>query len=141
MQLIDLLLGDGPVIADGGMGSMLLAQGLAQGAAPEVWNIERPEVVIGVHRDYINAGAQIILTNSFGGNAQRLGLAGLSSRASDLNESAARLGRQAADDAAHPVVVAGSMGPLGVLLEPYGEIERPHAISLFTDQALSLIHI
>ena len=67
----ELMASGGPVIADGGMGTMLFAKGLERGTSPELWNVERPDDVRSIHRAYIQAGAQIILTNSFGGSRYR----------------------------------------------------------------------
>jgi 5-methyltetrahydrofolate--homocysteine methyltransferase len=136
--LQDLLACEGPVIADGGMGTMLIALGLEHGASPELWNVERPDAVRRVHRGYIEAGAQIILTNSFGGNRLRLGMHGLSERAAELNTAAARLARAEADSAGRPVVVGGSMGPTGRMLAPMGDLDYDAAVSVFEEQARAL---
>ncbi len=127
------------VIADGGMGTMLMARGLERGSSSELWNVERPEVVRGIHADYIAAGAQIVLTNSFGGNRLRLQAHGLEARAAELNRAAAELARLEADRADHPVVVAGSMGPTGVLMAPYGDLEFEDAVDIFSEQARALV--
>jgi 5-methyltetrahydrofolate--homocysteine methyltransferase len=136
--LQDLLASEGPVIADGGMGTMLIALGLEHGAAPEVWNVERPDDVRRVHRGYIEAGAQIILTNSFGGNRLHLGMHGLSERAAELNVAAARLARAEADAAERPVAVGGSMGPTGRMLAPMGDLDYDDVVSVFEEQARAL---
>src|SRR5690606_26275533 len=128
-----------PIVADGGMGSMLIAQGLRQGESPELWNVEHPDRVRQIHHDYIQAGAQIVLTNSFGGNRIRLGRSGLSERAAELNRAAAELARAAADAAEHAVVVGGSMGPTGDMLEPYGDLPFDEASAAFEDQARALV--
>ncbi|HVO69062.1 MAG TPA: betaine--homocysteine S-methyltransferase [Aggregatilineaceae bacterium] len=133
-----LLASEGPVIADGGMGTMLIALGLERGAPPEVWNVERPDAVRLVHQSYIEAGAQIILTNSFGGNRLRLGMHGLSERAAELNTAAARLARAEADSAERPVVVGGSMGPTGRMVAPMGDLDYDEAVSVFEEQARTL---
>ncbi len=138
-SLAELLSGDAPIIADGGMGTMLFRAGLARGSAPELWNVERPEAVREIHAGYIAAGAQIILTNSFGGNQFRLGAHGLQDRVEELNAAAARLARQEADRAGHPVLVAGSIGPTGVLLEPLGELTFDDATGAFEAQARALM--
>lgn len=133
-----LLAAGAPVIADGGMGTMLFAMGLVRGTSPELWNVEHPEQVRSVHRGYIDAGAQIILTNSFGGNVFRLALHNLQHRVDELNRAAAGLARAEADAAAHPVVVGGSMGPTGKMLEPLGELLFDEARAAFTAQARAL---
>jgi 5-methyltetrahydrofolate--homocysteine methyltransferase len=136
--LQDLLASEDPVIADGGMGTMLIALGLEHGAAPEMWNVERPDDVRRVHRGYIEAGAQIILTNSFGGNRLHLGMHGLSERVAELNVAAARLARAEADAAERPVAVGGSMGPTGRMLAPMGDLDYDDVVSVFEEQARAL---
>ncbi|NLE53115.1 MAG: betaine--homocysteine S-methyltransferase [Chloroflexi bacterium] len=128
-----------PIVADGGMGSMLIAQGLRQGEPPELWNVEHPERVRQIHRDYLEAGAQIILTNSFGGNRIRLGRSKLAERAEELNRAAAELARAEADAINRMVVVGGSMGPTGEMLEPYGELPFDDAVAAFEEQARALV--
>lgn len=128
-----------PIVADGGMGTMLIAQGLRQGESPERWNVEHPERIRQIHRDYIQAGAQIILTNSFGGNRFRLGRSDLAGRVDELNRAAAALARAEADAAPGPVVVGGSMGPTGEMLEPYGELSFDDASAAFEAQAAALV--
>lgn len=127
------------IVADGGMGTMLQAHGLKRGGPSEIWNVERPEVVDAIHSAYISAGAQIILTNSFGGTRVRLGAHGLAGRTAELNRAAARLARTAADRADHPVLVAGSMGPTGMLLAPLGDLEFDDAVEVFREQAAALV--
>jgi 5-methyltetrahydrofolate--homocysteine methyltransferase len=129
----------GPIVADGGMGSMLFALGLTRGQSPELWNVEQPENVRRVHREYIQAGAMIILTNSFGGNRIRLGAHDLADRTVELNRAAAQLARAEADAADHPVVVAGSMGPTGKMLEPLGDLPFEEAEAAFAEQAGALV--
>jgi 5-methyltetrahydrofolate--homocysteine methyltransferase len=136
--LQDLLASEGPVIADGGMGTMLIALGLERGASSELWNIERPDDVRRVHRGYIQAGAQIILTNSFGGNRLHLGMHGLSGRVAELNIAAAQLARAEADAAERPVAVGGSMGPTGKMMVPMGDLEYDEAVAVFEEQARAL---
>ena len=138
-SLQDLLAGGKPVVADGAMGTMLMDLGLEQGHAPEPWNVEQAARVRSVYHGYIEAGAQIILTNTFGGSRVRLDMHGLGARAYELNRAGAALARQEADAAPHPVVVAGSMGPTGQMLEPYGLLSMADAIAAFEEQARALI--
>ncbi|MBL8133451.1 MAG: betaine--homocysteine S-methyltransferase [Anaerolineae bacterium] len=138
-SLAQLLESQATLVADGGMGTMLFAAGLARGSAPELWNVERPEAVRKIHADYIAAGAQIILTNSFGGSRARLSMHGLADRAAELNRAAAQIARSAAQDARHPVVVAGSIGPTGQMLAPYGNLEPDDAAEMFAEQAAALV--
>ena len=139
ITLQDLLAAGTPVVADGGMGTMLFAAGLAQGEAPELWNVQRPDDVRQIHRGYIEAGAQIILTNSFGGNRVRLSTHNLGDRAAELNRAAARLARAEADAAARPVVVGGSIGPTGQMLAPMGTLVFEEAVAAFEEQARALV--
>lgn len=134
-----LLAAGQPIIADGGMGTMLIARGLPRGTAPELWNVERPDDVRAIHRAYIQAGAQIILTNSFGGNRLRLGMHGLAERAAELNRTAARLARAEADAVPQPVIVAGSIGPTGQMLAPMGTLPPEEAAAAFAQQAEALV--
>ena len=128
-----------PILTDGGMGTMLLSLGLPRGVEPELWNVERPEEIRGIHRDYIEAGAQIILTNSLGGNRQRLSFHGLADRVVELNIAAAGLARAEAEAAEAPVVVAGSMGPTGAVMAPLGDLTFEQAKLAFVEQAGSLV--
>lgn len=126
------------LILDGAMGTMLFAAGLANGASPELWNVEYPERVAAVHQAYIDAGSDIILTNSFGGTAYRLKLHELQDRVVELNHAAAAVARSVADKTNRPVLVAGSMGPTGELLEPMGSMRFEQCQAAFADQARGL---
>jgi 5-methyltetrahydrofolate--homocysteine methyltransferase len=127
------------VVADGGMGTMLMALGLEQGDPPEEWNLLHPDRIQAVHTGYINGGAQIILTNSFGGSPFRLKLHDLQDRTHELNRRAAELARQAAAAAGDGnVVVAGSMGPSGEMIAPLGELTGEAAAAGFAEQAAGL---
>jgi 5-methyltetrahydrofolate--homocysteine methyltransferase len=133
-----LLQKEGYVLLDGAMGTMLMGMGLEQGNPPEEWNVLHPERIQAVHEGYINAGSRIILTNSFGGTRFRLKLHKLQDRVHELNEAAARVARAAADASPHHVVVAGSMGPTGELLEPMGTMTFAAAKEAFAEQAAAL---
>ena len=127
-----------PLLGDGAMGTELFARGLTAGDPPEMWNVDMPEVITGVHAGYIDAGSDIILTNSFGGSAFRLKLHRLDDRVVELNTRAAEVARAAADAAVRPVAVAGSVGPSGELLEPMGSMTPDTAAAAFADQARGL---
>ena len=127
-----------PILTDGAMGTMLFAMGLQNGEAPELWNVEHPGKIRKVHQQYIQAGSQIILTNTFGGNRLRLQMHGLQDRASEINKAGATLARQEADAAQTPVIVGGSIGPTGSVLAPYGELEYEDAVEAFAEQAQAL---
>jgi methionine synthase I (cobalamin-dependent) len=126
------------LLADGGMGTGLFRRGLETGDSPELWNVDHPDRVVDLHREFIDAGSDIILTNSFGGNAYRLKLHAAEARVEELNEAAARVARQAADAASRPVVVAGSIGPTGEILAPVGTLDPAAAEAAFRDQAAAL---
>jgi 5-methyltetrahydrofolate--homocysteine methyltransferase len=121
------------------MGTMLMAAGLKPGDSPELWNVERANEVRSIHRGYLDAGAQIILTNTFGGNQRRLMHRQLELRAGELNQAAATLARAEADAFEKPVVVGGSIGPTGVLMAPLGDLTYDEAVTIFEEQAGALV--
>jgi methionine synthase I (cobalamin-dependent) len=134
-----LLAAPGPILADGAMGTMLFEAGLTSGDAPERWNVERPDVIRGVHRAYRAAGSCVLLTNTFGGNRFRLALHGLHGRVGELNEAGARLAADAARAAGGGgALVAGDIGPSGAILAPLGELHRDEAVAGFAEQAGAL---
>src|SRR6202051_3947633 len=119
--MLNALLSEGrPLLADGATGTNLFEMGLASGETPELWNDSQPDSIRALHQSFVDAGADIILTNSFGGNRRRLALHGLEGRVRELNRLAAENARAAAAGAGRPVVVAGSVGPTGDLLAPLG---------------------
>lgn len=136
--LHDLIDERGVLLIDGAMGTELFARGLESGGAPELWNVEHPDRVTAVHADYIEAGSDIVLTNSFGGTGFRLKLHQADDRVIELNEAAARVARAAADAADRRVLVAGSMGPTGELLEPMGTMTPETCAAAFAEQAKGL---
>lgn len=127
-----------PLVVDGGMGTQLFDVGLESGDPPEEWNISQPDKIAAIHQAYVDAGSDIFLTNSFGGTAFRLKLHKFQDRVHELNEAAARIGRGVADNAGRRVLVAGSMGPSGELLEPMGEMTPQTAEDAFAAQAEGL---
>lgn len=136
---LDELLAAKPfLLADGATGTNLFDMGLRSGDAPEPWNIERPETIKELHRGFVSAGADIILTNSFGGNFHRLKLHGRESQVSQLNEAAARIARQVADESGRDILVAGSMGPTGELFAPLGTLDMESGTAVFAEQAQAL---
>ena len=127
------------LLADGATGTNYFLMGLKQGDAPELWNLEEPEKVKTLHKAFINAGADIILTNSFGGTRNRLKLhKGLEEKVGELNRRAAELAKEAAEEANKDVIVAGSMGPTGDLYEPIGSLKVEDGVAAYTEQALAL---
>jgi 5-methyltetrahydrofolate--homocysteine methyltransferase len=133
-----LLASPGPILVDGAMGTMLFEAGLASGDSPERWNVERPDVIRRIHRAYRDAGARILLTNTFGGNRFRLALHGLDTRVGEFNEAAARLAGEVGHAPGRGAVVAGDIGPSGGILAPLGDLQREDAVKGFAEQAAAL---
>ena len=127
------LLAERPLLADGGMGTSLIEQGEPIGTCFELLNVGDPQRIVGIHRSYVHAGSDIVLTNTFGGNRFRLGAHGLAARATELNRAAVALARDAGAR-----FVAGSMGPLGVRLAPYGRVRPEDAFEAYLEQAAAL---
>jgi len=125
----------GILIADGATGTMLQRAGLPAGSAPERWNLENPAAVQALHEQYIAAGADVILTNTFGGSRPRIEKWGVGKRTHEINLTAARLARQVADGRAY---VLGDIGPTGQLLEPLGALSQSEAVAVFAEQAAAL---
>ena len=132
--LADLIAEKGILLADGATGTNLFAMGLMSGEAPELWNENEPDKVTRLHQDFVDAGSDIILTNSFGGTRHRLKLHGAQDRVFELNRKAAELARAVADGADHKVIVGGSVGPTGELLVPLGALTFQDALEAFRDQ-------
>ena len=140
MDIIHSLLADNPyILTEGAMGTMLFASGLTQGYSPEFWNVEQPEKVAAIHQAYLDAGAQILLTNTFGGTRFRLALHKAQERVEELNIGAVKLLQKVAQTASRPVLVAGNIGPTGQVLLPYGEMSYDEAREAFAEQAAALI--
>ena len=126
------------LLADGATGTNYFQMGLVSGDAPEMWNFEHPERVRSLHRRFIEAGADIVLTNSFGGNRHRLKLHNAQDQVREINIAAARNARAEADAAGRPVYVGGSVGPTGEIMEPVGALTHEEAVKAFAEQALAL---
>lgn len=124
------------LVADGATGTNYQLRGLAPGDAPEKWVFSAPDKVKALHQDFIAAGADILLTDTFGGTAGRLAHAGLQAEAFETNRRAAELAREAAEGT--DTLVAGSLGPTGQLLEPNGEMTVAQAVAAYADQARAL---
>ena len=122
------------LLADGAIGTNLIAMGLPSGEPPEAWNATHPDRIRALHRGFVEAGADLLLTNSFGGNARRLGLHGLDKRVVELNRIAAELAREVAGAAGRRMLVAGSVGPTGELFEPFGALTEDAAVGVFAEQ-------
>ena len=122
------------LLADGATGTSLFAMGLEAGEAPELWNEAKPENITKLHQDFVDAGADIILTNSFGGTRHRLKLHHAQDRVHALNKKAAEIARAVADKAPRKVIVGGSVGPTGELLQPLGAMTYDEAVASFAEQ-------
>ncbi len=123
------------LIKDGAMGTLLSAAGHGPGRSLELLNVEEPERVQAAHRAYVQAGADLIETNTFQGSRPALERHGLADRAAELNRAGAALAREVAGEA---ILVAGSIGPTGRILEPYGECPENAAQEAFAEQAAAL---
>ncbi|TKT80039.1 betaine--homocysteine S-methyltransferase [Aquamicrobium sp. LC103] len=129
-----LIVEKGVLLADGATGTNLFAMGLEAGDAPELWNETAPEKIEALHQGFVDAGADIILTNSFGGTRHRLKLHKAESRVHELNRRAAEIARSVADKAGRKVIVAGSVGPTGELFQPLGAMSYDEAVEAFAEQ-------
>jgi len=121
------------VLFDGAMGTMLYSRGVFINQCYDELNVRAPDLVREVHRSYVKAGAEVLETNSFGANRLKLAQFGLAAQTRELNQRAAELAREAADDG-NDVLVAGAVGPLGVRLEPYGPTSVEEAREIFREQ-------
>jgi len=133
--MLQTLIAEGrPLLADGATGTNLFAMGLASGESPELWNVNHPDRVRALHQAFVDAGSDIILTNSFGGNRRRLALHGAEGRTRELNRLAAGNARAVADKGSRAIVVAGSVGPTGDVFAPLGPITEEEAVEVFAEQ-------
>ena len=126
------------LMADGATGTNLFNMGLSSGEPPELWNVDQPDNIRALYRGAVEAGSDLFLTNTFGGNAARLKLHNAQGRVRELNRIGAELGREIADAAGRPVVVAGSVGPTGEIFEPMGSLTHAIAVEIFHEQAEGL---
>jgi len=131
----DLLNAKGVLLADGATGTNLFDMGLMSGDAPELWNTQEPKKVKALYKGAVDAGSDLFLTNSFGANASRLKLHDSAKRVHELSRVAAEIGREVADTAGRPVIVAGSVGPTGEIMEPVGSLTHAIAVEMFHETA------
>jgi methionine synthase I (cobalamin-dependent) len=140
--ITNLIAEKGWCVADGATGSNFFGRGLEAGYPPDLWCVEKPDEVLWLHGAFLEAGADIILTNSFGANAPRLKLHRAEHRVAELNTAAAQLAREATrqhfEDTGRQAVVAGSMGPTGELFEPMGTLTHTDTVAYFSEQAQAL---
>ena len=130
------LVNDRIVFFDGAMGTMLLAAGLPGGGVPELWNLEKPDVVLDVYQQYYNAGADVVHTNTFGASTLKLGVKGHAEQMESINLAAVQLARRVCPENAF---VAGDMGPTGEMLKPMGTATFEILEEAFFLQATALI--
>ncbi len=134
--LLDRLCAGETVLADGAMGTMLFQRGLESGACPEALNLSRPELLADVARAYLESGAEIIQTNTFGGSALKLAMYDLDGQVAEINRAAVAAVRAAVGERAY---VSGSCGPCGKLLKPYGDTEPEEVYASFRAQIAALV--
>ncbi len=125
-----------PVVCDGAMGTLLYAKGIFINRCYDELNLSHPDLIRGIHADYLSAGAEVIETNTFGANRYRLERHGCADHVHDINLAGARLAREAAK--AHAAFVAGSVGPIGIRIEPLGKTARDEARAAFAEQIAAL---
>ncbi|EPJ52491.1 MAG: hypothetical protein OFPI_13550 [Osedax symbiont Rs2] len=126
------------LLTDGALGTNLFMMGLQTGDSPELWNLDHPERIADLAQRFIEAGSDILLTNSFGGTHYRLGLHQAQERVHELNVAAAQILKQLADNSEREVIVAGSMGPTGEIMQPAGSLSYQCAYDAFFEQAKAL---
>jgi len=128
-----------PILADGAMGTMLHAQGLSMETCFDEYNLTQPALIADIHREYINAGAEMIETNTFGANRFKLAAHGLEDNVTEINTAAVQLARRVIEASFKDVLLAGSVGPLGVHLAPFGRVKPEQAYQAFHEQIEALI--
>ena len=136
-QPLSEVLSERRLVCDGAMGTQLMLAGLEPGACGEAWNLSHPDRVQAIQERYVVAGADCLITNTFGGSRLMLGRHGHGNALAEINSAGARIARRALGD--RPGFVLGDIGPLGALLEPYGELPSAEAQSAFEEQARALV--
>lgn len=131
----DMLASHDVILADGATGTNLFNMGLESGEAPELWNVDQPKKIAALYKGAVDAGSDLFLTNTFGGTASRLKLHSAEKRVRELSRAGAEIGREVADKAGRTVVVAGSVGPTGEIMEPVGSLSHALAVEMFHEQA------
>ena len=128
-----------PLLADGAMGTQLMAAGLEQGRCGEQWNLSHPDKVLGIQRRYVEAGSDCLLTNTFGGSRIMLNRHGASGEVGEINRAAVRIARDAFAASGREGWVIGDVGPFGGLMEPYGEFTEAEVRDAFAEQCAALV--
>lgn len=132
MKFIKLLSQREILLLDGAMGTEIIKRGLKPGELPESWNIEHPQLIRQIHQEYIEAGSEVIITNTFGANRLKLSRSGSAERFEEFNRRGVRIAREVAGE---KVLVAGDIGPTGELIAPYGECSFQDFYLTFKEQA------
>ncbi len=127
-----------PILADGAMGTMLHARGVPFDACFDELNRTQPDLILSIHRAYLEAGAQIVETNSFGANRHKLSAHGLADQVTEINAASVALARQAIQSTGREALIAGSVGPLGVRLAPFGRVQPEQAYEAYREQIAAL---
>jgi len=125
------------LVCDGAMGTQLMLAGLESGACGELWNLTNPDRVLAIQRRYVEAGADCLITNTFGGSRTVLNRHGVAGKVREINQAGARIAREALGN--RPGYVLGDIGPLGAILEPYGELSQADAQVALEEQAHALV--
>lgn len=128
-----------PLLGDGAMGTMLHSRGVSFDACFDELNIRNPALVAEIHREYIEAGAQFVITNTFGANRYKLAEHGMEDKVVEINRSGVELARRVVLASFRDVLVAGDVGPLGVRLAPYGRVQPEQARQVFVEQITALV--
>ncbi len=128
-----------PILADGAMGTYLHEHGISFESCFDALNLSNPAVIADVHREYIDAGAQIILTNTFGANALKLAKHGLTDKLEQINAAGVELARRVVSASFKNVLIAADIGPIGVRLAPFGRVQPEDARRIFSQQISALI--
>ncbi len=137
-SIIEALSTGKTLVADGATGTMLMTAGLPAGAPPEAWNVENPEQILHLHQAYLDAGSQIILTNTFGGSRIKLDKAGYGAQTHEFNRQAGILARQAAASRGGTAFIAGDLGPTGEMMAPFGPLTYEQALECYREEAAAL---
>jgi 5-methyltetrahydrofolate--homocysteine methyltransferase len=125
------------LVGDGAMGTQLMLAGLEQGGCGEHWNLTHPDRVLAIQRRYVEAGADCLITNTFGGSRLMLTRHGHADELGDINQAGVRIAREAF--AGRDGFVLGDLGPLGAILEPYGDLPQADAYAAYQEQATALV--
>jgi len=137
-KFLDLLSSTTPLLADGAMGTVLHGRGVGFDQCFDELNLTDPAVVAEVHREYIEAGAQLVLTNTFGANRYKLARHGLDDKVAEINQAGVELAKRVVAASFKDVFVAGDVGPLGVRIAPYGRVSLEEARAAFAEQISAL---